>query len=62
MESVKEGKNIIDEVADIFAVGYMRLCGNRDRCEPPLTFDEPMHIVVETSPEKLDIPEMSSNL
>jgi len=62
MESVKEEKNIIDEVAHIFAVGYMRLFGIRDRCEPPLTFDEPAHIFVETSPEKLDIPEMSSNL
>lgn len=55
MESVKEGKTIIDEVAHIFAVGYMRLCGIKDRCEPPIA-------IVETSPNGLDIPEMSSNL
>jgi|GEM_PF-4674445 len=62
MDSLNEGLNIIDEVAYLFAVGYLRLCGIRDRCEPPILVGEPRYIIVETSPKGLDIPEMSCNL
>ncbi len=62
MQKKHENNERIKEIAQIFAVGYLRMKSMRDRKQAASLKSEPESIAAETSSNSLDIPEMSSNL